>query len=82
MDSIFSGMSRELDNNHATLAKKGRYMAHSAVANKTITPNAASNALAKMSIKVSVLTLRQDSQKPADAPLPVPVPPLLFSEEA
>ena len=57
-------------------------MDHIAVANKTVTPNAVSDALAKNGIKVIVSTLHWDSQRPADAPLPTRGPPLFFSEEA
>ena len=51
VDAIFADLPRNLDNNRATLAKKGREMPCSAVANKTLTPNAASNALANIYIK-------------------------------
>ena len=81
-DAIFSDMSRELYNNFATLSKKGYDMDRSAVANKTVTPTAASNFLTNIGIKVSVSTLCQDIQRTADAPLPTRGPPLLFSEEA
>ena len=46
-DAIFSDMSIELDMDCATPEKKGHYMAHSAVANKTVTPTAASKSLCK-----------------------------------
>ena len=47
MDAIFSDLTRELDKNRTTLAKKGHDMALSAVANKTVTLTAASNAICK-----------------------------------
>ena len=81
-DAIFDDLSRESDKNRATIEKKGREISRSAVANKAVTPTAASNALAKIGIKVSVSTLCQDIQRTADAPLPTRGPPLLFSEEA
>ena len=57
-------------------------MARSAVANKIVTPTVSSNALETNGIKVSVSTLRQDSQRPADATLPMCGPPPFFLEEA
>ena len=57
VDEIFADMSKELDKNRANLTKKGRKIDFNAVANKTLTPIAASNYLAKIGIKVSVLTL-------------------------
>ena len=45
-------------------------MDRSAVANKTVTPTAASNFLTNIGIKVSVSTLCHSSQRPVDAPLP------------
>ena len=51
-DTIFADMSRESDNNLSTIAKKGREMARSAAANKTINLTADSNTLAKIGIKV------------------------------
>ena len=81
VDAIFSGMSRDSDKNRATLAKKGREMDRSAVTNKIVTPTAASDSLANISIKVSVSTLCRDSQKPEDTPLPTCGPPPLLSEE-
>ena len=66
VDAIFADLSRELDKNSATLAEKGREMACSAVANKVVTPSFASNALAKIGIKVRVSILRRDFQRPAD----------------
>ena len=57
-DAIFSDMSRDLDENCATLAKKVHDMVCSAVANKTLTPTMASKALVKIGTKVSVSTLR------------------------
>ena len=47
-DVIFADLSRESDNNRATLAKKGREMACSAVANNTVNPTADSNSLEKL----------------------------------
>ena len=82
MDAIFADLSRESDKNCVTLEKKGFEMAHSAVAKNNITPTAASNPLAKIGIKVNVSTLRRDSQRPADAPLPMHGPPPFFLEEA
>ena len=57
-------------------------MSCSAVANKIVTPAAASNAPAKNGIKVSVLTFHQYSQRPAGVTLPTCGPPPFFSEEA
>ena len=81
-DVIFTCLSRELDNNCATLSKKGYDMDRSAVANKTVTPTAASNFLTNIGIKVSVSTLCHSSQRPVDAPLPMHGPPMFFSEDA
>ena len=75
MDAIISDLSRDSDENCATLAKKVLEMARSAVANKTTNPSATSNDLAKVGIKVSVSTLRQDSQRPVDTPLTKNGPP-------
>ena len=47
VDAIFSDLTRELDKNRTTLAKKGRDMARSAVANNNVTLTVASNALCK-----------------------------------
>ena len=47
-DAIFADLLRKLDNNRATLAKKGHDMAISAVSNKTVTPTASSNDLEKL----------------------------------
>ena len=82
VDAIFSGLSSELDDNSATLSKKGRKMAHIEVANKTLTTTADSNSLAKTGIKVSVSTLRQDIQRTTYTPLPMGGPPPFFSGEA
>ena len=46
-DSIFSDMSRDLDENRETLANKGHEIYYSAVSNKTLTPTAASNVIFK-----------------------------------
>ena len=81
-DAIFADLSREWDNNHANIEKKGCDMDCSAAANKTVTLTAASNALAKIGIKFSVSTLYQDIQRPVNAPLPISGPMLLFLEEA
>ena len=81
-DAIFSDLSRELYNHFATLLKKGLDMDGSSVAKNTVTLTAASNSLENFGIKVSVSTLRQDSQRPADAPLPMCGPPPFFLEEA
>ena len=48
VDAIFSYLSREFDDNRATLANNGNEMALSAVANKTLTQTAASNDLEKL----------------------------------
>ena len=48
VDAIFSYLSREFDDNCATLANNGNEMALSAVANKTLTQTAASNDLEKL----------------------------------
>ena len=61
-DAIFDGMSRELDKNRATLAKKGCNMTHSAVANKTLPLTVASKSLAKIGINVSVSTPSRQSE--------------------
>ena len=53
----------------------------SSVAKNTVTLTAASNSLENFGIKVSVSTLRQDSQRPADVPLPTLGPSSFFSEE-
>ena len=57
-------------------------MDRSALANKIVTPTAASNSLAKIGINVSVSTLRRVSQSTEDAPLPTRGTPLLFLEDA
>ena len=44
-DANFSDMSRDLDNNRATLVKKGHYMDRSEFTNKTLTPTAALHTL-------------------------------------
>ena len=56
-DSILSDILLELDENRETIPKKGREMARSVVATNTITTTAASNYLAKLGTKVSVLTV-------------------------
>ena len=77
-DAIFADMSRESDENCATLAEKVREMDRSEVVKKNVTPTEASNDLSNNGSKVSVSTLRQDSQRPADAPLPTRGTPPLF----
>ena len=77
-DTIFSDLSKELDKNRATLAKKVSEMARRVVANKTGTTNLHSNALANIGIKVSVSTLCRDSQRPANSPLPTHGTPPFF----
>ena len=57
-------------------------MARSAFTNKTLNLTAASNELSKIGIKVSVSTVRRDSQRPVNAPLTTRGPPQFFSEEA
>ena len=47
-DVIFAGLSRYSEKNNTTLAKKGREMACSAVANNTVNPTADSNSLEKL----------------------------------
>ena len=74
-DAIFSGLSRESDKDHETLANKGREMDFISVRKNNVTMTAASNALAKIGIKVSVSTLRRDSQRPVDEPMPMRGPP-------
>ena len=81
-DAIFADMSRESDENCATLAEKVREMDRSEVVKKNVTPTEASNDLSNNGSKVSVSTLRQDSQRPADAPLTMCGPLLFLSEEA
>ena len=69
-DAIFDDLSRESDKNCATFSKNVRDMARRAFTNKTCTPTAASNYIAKIGIKVNVSTLCRDSQRPENAPLP------------
>ena len=80
--AIFADLSRDLGKNRATIAKKGREMDRSALANKIVTPTAASNPLAKIGINVSVSTLRRVSQSTEESTLPTRGPPPLLSEDA
>ena len=50
---MVSDIASYSDKNHATLENKGRDMAHSVVAKKTLTLTAASNSHAKIGIKVT-----------------------------
>ena len=81
-DAILSDISRDSDNNCATLAKNERDMDRTAVSKNTFTPTVASNYLAKIGIKLIVSTLHQYSQRPVDASLPTRGSLLFFSEEA
>ena len=60
----------------------GHELSQSVVANYTFTLNAASNSLENFGIKVSVSTIRRDSQRPVDAPLPKSGPLMFFLKEA